>query len=418
MAKVIYIDTFSGISGDMLLGALIDVGFDIEKLREEIDRIGIAAGIHVERVKKGAIEAVNFTVSYDKKKEKPRNYKTIRGMLEEKMSPSLGKNIALKVFAILAEAEAKVHGIDVDDVHFHEVGAIDSIVDIVGVGLGLQSLDSIDAIDLKASKGTTKIFSSAVPLGSGFVMTQHGKLPVPAPATMELLKGIPVSNSDILGEIVTPTGAAVLKGVVDKFGGIPNMVTEKIGYGAGDKTFESRGKGINPPNLLRLVVGDDGIQSSEHPYLEDEVLVITTNIDDMNPQFFEVIMEKLFRAGALDVTLTPLIMKKGRPGTELTVITDPEKGLKMTEIVLSESASSGVRYRKERRYKLKRWIEEVKTTIGPVKVKFMADADDKILGASPEYEEIKAISKKTGLPIGEVYRLVIVDLDKMKNQNE
>lgn len=399
----------------MLLGALIDVGFDIEILREEIDRIGIAAGVHVERVKKGGIEAVNFTVSYNQKKEKPRNYKTIREMLEEKMSPSLGKDIALKVFLLLAEAEAKVHGIDVDNVHFHEVGAIDSIVDIVGVGLGLQSLDSIDAIDLRASKRATKIFSSTVPIGSGFVMTQHGKLPVPAPATMELLKGIPVSNSNILGEIVTPTGAAVLKGVVDKFGGIPNMVTEKVGYGAGDKTFKSSEKEGNPPNLLRLVVGDDGIQSSDHQSLEDEVLVITTNIDDMNPQYFEVIMEKLFQAGALDVTLTPLIMKKGRPGTELTVITDPEKGLKMTEIILSESTSSGVRYRKERRYKLKRWIEEVKTTLGPVKVKFMADADDKILGASPEYEEIKDISMKSGIPIGEVYRLVIVSIDKMKN---
>ncbi len=412
MTKVIYIDTFSGISGDMLIGALIDVGFDIEKLREEIDRIGINAVLHVERVKKGGIEAVNFTVSYDQKKEKPRNYKTIRGMLEEKMAPSFGKDIALKVFMLLAEAEAKVHGIDVDDVHFHEVGAVDSIVDIVGVGLGFQSINSM------SSMRATKILCSAVSIGSGFVMTQHGKLPVPAPATMELLKGIPVEDSGILGENVTPTGAAVLKGVVEKFGGIPSMVPEKVGYGAGDKTFENRDKGGNPPNLLRLVVGDENLQSSDHSFLEDEVLVITTNIDDMNPQYFEVIMEKLFRAGALDVTLTPLIMKKGRPGTELTVITDPESGLKMTEIILKESPSSGVRYKKERRYKLKRWIEKVETTFGPVNVKFMADVENKILRVSPEYEEIKAISKKSGLPIGEVYRLVIVDLDKMKDQKE
>ncbi len=402
VGKIVYIDTFSGISGDMLLGALIDAGFSVEGLVEEIDRMGVGAKLHVERVKRGSIDAVDFKVSYDREKEKPRDYRSIRRMLEEKMSEGAGKDIALEVFAILAEAEAKVHGIDAQDVHFHEVGAVDSIVDIVGAGLGLGSL------------GPTKFISGPVPLGAGFVDTRHGKLPVPAPATMELLKGIPVRRSDVLGELVTPTGAAVLKAVVEDFGGIPDMVVEEIGYGVGDKVFKDSSGDNAPPNLLRLIVGAEGSAAFQNTYQEDEVVVVTTNIDDMNPQFYEPIVERLFEAGALDVTLSPLIMKKGRPGTELTVMVEPKDCLRMTEIVLSESTSSGVRYRRERRFKLKRWIEEVETSLGPVKVKFKADTKNKIFGAHPEYEDIKAISQKSGLPIKEVYRLVVIDLERNK----
>lgn len=406
MGKAVYIDTFSGISGDMLLGALIDTGFDIEELRDEIDRFGIGAEIHVERVKRASIDAVNFTVSCGREQAISRDYDSIREMLEGKMYPSYGRDIALKIFALLAEAEAKVHGIDVGKVHFHEVGAVDSIVDIVGIGLGIASIGG--------SVGGARIFSGTVPLGSGFVETRHGKLPVPAPATMELLKGIPVKKADITGELVTPTGAAVLKAVVEDFGGIPDMIAQRVGYGAGDRTFENASGGNSPPNLLRLIVGEEADPYLDNPYQEDEVLILTTNIDDMNPQFYEVIMDRLFEEGALDVTLTPLIMKKGRPGTELTVITEPQRGIKMTEIILSESTSSGVRYRKEKRFKLKRWTEEVETTLGPVKVKFTADRDKKILGARPEYEDIKAISKRSGISIDEIYRLVIVDLEKIK----
>lgn len=403
MGKIVYIDTFSGISGDMLLGALIDAGFDFELLTEEIERIGIGAKLNVERVRRGSVDAVDFKVSYDREKEKPRDYRAIRGMLEQRMTPGTGKDIALEVFAILAEAEAKVHGIDTEDVHFHEVGAVDSIVDIVGAGLGLGSL------------GPTKFISGPVPLGSGFVETRHGKLPVPAPATVELLKGIPVRRTGVLGELVTPTGAAVLKAVVDDFGGIPDMVVEGIGYGAGDRVFKYENGESAPPNLLRLILGAEGSAALRNTYQEDEIVVITTNIDDMNPQFYEPLTERLFEAGALDVTLTPLIMKKGRPGTELTVMVEPKDCLEMTGIVLSESTSSGVRYRWERRLKLKRWIEEVRTSFGPVKVKFTADMDNKLFGAHPEYEDIKAISKKTGIPINEVYRLVIIDLERNKS---
>ncbi|MBN1573569.1 MAG: nickel pincer cofactor biosynthesis protein LarC [Deltaproteobacteria bacterium] len=402
MGKIVYIDTFSGISGDMLLGALIDAGFNVEGLKEEIDRMGIGAELHVERIKRGSVDAVDFKVSYDREKEKSRDYRSIRGMLEEKMSPCIGKDIALEIFAILAEAEAKVHGIDVEDVHFHEVGAVDSIVDIVGAGLGLGSLKP------------TKFISGPVPLGSGFVDTRHGKLPVPAPATMELLKGIPVRKTDVLGELVTPTGAAVLKAVVDDFGGITDMVVEEIGYGAGDKVFKYSNGDSAPPNLLRLIVGAEGTTAFQNTYYEDEVIVVTTNIDDMNPQFYEPLTERLFEAGALDVTLAPLIMKKGRPGTELTVMMEPKDCLKMTKIVLSESTTSGVRYRRERRLKLKRWIEEVGTSLGPVKVKFTSDTKNKLFGAHPEYEDIKAISQKSGLPVKEVYRIVIIDLERNK----
>jgi uncharacterized protein (TIGR00299 family) protein len=404
VGKIVYIDTFSGISGDMLLGALIDAGFNVDLLTEEIKRIGIGAGLNVERIRRGSIDAVDFKVSCDGSKEKPRDYRKIRGMLKEKMSPGAGKDIALKVFAILAEAEAKVHGIDTEDVHFHEVGAVDSIADIVGAGLGLASL------------GPAKFVSGPVPLGTGFVDTRHGKLPVPAPATMELLRGIPVRKTDVVGELVTPTGAAVLKAVVDDFGGIPDMIVEGIGYGAGDRVFKCEGGGSAPPNLLRLIVGAEGSAALQGAYQEDEVVVITTNIDDMNPQFYEPIMERLFGAGALDVTLTPLIMKKGRPGTELTVMMEPVDCLAMTEIVLSESTTSGVRYRRERRLKLKRWIEEVETSLGPVRVKFTTDTQNKLFGAHPEYEDIKAISRKSGLPVKEVYRIVVLDIERNKRE--
>ncbi len=389
MGKILYIDAFSGISGDMTLGALISLGFDIGILTEELNRIGIVANPVVRNVKKSGISAIDFSLSYDEGKEVDRDYASIRKMLTDKMSSGHAKEVALEIFALLAEAEAEVHGEDIERVHFHELGAIDSIVDIVGVSLGFASL------------GLIKVVSGPVPVGKGFVQSRHGTLPVPAPATAILLKGIPVFNSGVDGELVTPTGAAILKAMVNDFGGIPNMIVDDIGYGAGDRNFNDR------PNLLRLIVG-----SEAHPFLTDEVEVLTTHIDDMNPQFYDFVMERLFDAGALDVTLTPLIMKKGRSGIALTVISEPPKSHSIIDIILSDTTSSGLRIKREKRFKLDRWIEEVNTEFGTIRVKFTSDADGTLMGAYPEYDDVKKAAKSSELPILEVYRRLTVLLEK------
>jgi uncharacterized protein (TIGR00299 family) protein len=285
----------------------------------------------------------------------------------------------------LAKAEAKVHRTEINEIHFHEVGAVDAIVDIVGSVTGLELL------------GIDRIYASSINTGQGYVMAAHGKLPVPAPATMELLKNVPTYSSGTEKELTTPTGAAIITSLSAYFGPKPLMRVEKVGYGAG--TYE-----IEIPNLLRINVGNVEQGSKK-------MKVVETNIDDMNPQFYEYIMEKLFEKGALDVYFTPIQMKKNRPATKISVIVDAENLFKINEILLKETTTLGVRIFDIEREIVDRKIKEVETQFGKVKVK-VGILDGKTVNIAPEYEECKKIAKEKGLPIKTVYQILYAEFER------
>ncbi|MGB9699010.1 MAG: nickel pincer cofactor biosynthesis protein LarC [Thermodesulfobacteriota bacterium] len=378
--KILYFDCFSGISGDMALSALLDLGLPEEKLREELAKLGVENySLYVFPGQRQGIKALGVEVKVGPQKEDHRHFGDIRALIEKSsLSPEI-KNLSLAIFQRVAEAEAKIHNQQIEEVHFHEVGAVDSIVDIVGVAIGIDFFRP------------DKIFSSELPVGRGFVNCQHGRLPLPAPATMEILKNYPVKGVSLEEELVTPTGAAIIAALSKGVSTLPNMKVEKIGYGLGKKDFPDR------PNLLRLFWGE-----AYDLYLTDRVFILEANIDDMNPEFYGYLMEILFEAGALDVSLSHLIMKKNRPGTLLRVITQEQDLDKLIEIILRESTTLGVRFYEAQRKKLPREIVEVETKFGKVRVKVSGD-----LRFQPEYEDCKRIALEKGVPIQEVYKEVL-----------
>ena len=296
-------------------------------------------------------------------------------MIETSMLAQSIKEKSLAIFRRLAEAEAKVHGQSLEEIHFHEVGAVDSIVDIVGTAIG---------IDYFAPE---RIVSSELPMGRGFVRCQHGRMPVPAPATLEILKGYPIKNVDVEGELVTPTGAAIVAALSSGPSSWTNMKIDRIGYGMGRSDFPDR------PNLLRLILGE-----TVETYGSDRVAVLEANIDDMNPEFYDYLMERLFERGPGRFP-DPLQMKKNRPGTLLRVIVEEKDAEALSEVILRESTTLGVRIYPVRRKKLDREIREVETQYGRVRVKVSGD-----LRFQPEYEDCKRIALEKGVPIQEVYR--------------
>jgi len=378
--KILYFDCFSGISGDMALAALLDLGLPQEKLREELAKLGLANySLHVFPGQRQGVKALGLEVKVGLQKEDHRHFSDIRALIEKSsLSPEI-KKLSLAIFQRVAEAEAKIHNQNIEEVHFHEVGAVDSIVDIVGVAIGIDFFRP------------DKIFSSELPVGRGFVNCQHGRLPLPAPATVEILKGYPLKGVSLEEELVTPTGAAIIATLSEGVSGLPNMKIEKIGYGLGQKDFPDR------PNLLRLFWGEAG-----KVYLADRIFILEANIDDMNPEFYGYLMEILFAAGALDVSLSHLIMKKNRPGTLLRVIAQEQDLDKLIELILRESTTLGVRFYEAERKKLPREIIEVETKYGKVRVKVSGDWH-----FQPEYEDCKRIALERGIPIQEVYKEVL-----------
>ena len=376
--KLLYLDCFAGISGDMLLGALLDLGVSEEHLRSELAKLPLHGyRIETRRVTKQNIVATKFDCITGHE-HAHRSYSEITAMIFNSTLPDGVKQRATNVFHALGAAEAKVHGIPLEKVHFHEIGAVDSIVDIVGTCIALKAL------------GVQEIHAAPPPLGSGFVETAHGKFPIPAPATLELLKGVPTQSSPERCELVTPTGAALLVEFATKFGPMPAMAVEKIGYGAGTRDLEKT------PNVLRAVLGVASQQEA------DTVTVIEANIDDMNPQWFGDIMERLLVMGALDVFLTPLQMKKNRPGTLLTVLCEPSDADRFAELVLTHTTSFGVRLYEARRRKLDRDIVRVPTRFGEIEVK-IGRLNGKVVTRSPEYESCKRAAALANVPVREVY---------------
>jgi len=376
--KLLYLDCFAGISGDMLLGALLDLGVSEEHLRCELAKLPLSGyRIEIRRVTKQHIVATKFDCIAGHGHDH-RSYSEIAAMIFNSALPDGVKQRATNVFHALGEAEARIHGIPLEKVHFHEIGAVDSIVDIVGVCIALRAL------------GAEEVQAASPPLGGGFVETAHGKFPIPAPATLELLKGIPTQSSSERCELVTPTGAALLVEFCQKFGPMPAMSVEKIGYGAGARDLETT------PNVLRAVLGN--VSTGE----ADIVTVIEANLDDMNPQCLGDVMERLLVNGALDVFLTPVQMKKNRPGTLLTVLCAPSETDRLAELVLTHTTTFGVRIHEARRRKLHREIVTVNTSFGPIEVK-LGRLAGRVVTRSPEYESCKRAAALANVPVRDVY---------------
>jgi len=377
--RIVYGDLIGGASGDMFAAALVDLGLPLDALKAELRKIpGLRYRLELQGKKVGAIRAAHFRV-VTAKKEPERSWVVIRRLIQQSALSAAIKERAIDIFARLAEAEGKVHGVAPGRVHFHEVGATDSIVDIVAAAIGIDYLN-VDAWHF-----------SRIPLGRGVTRARHGALPLPGPATLELLKGLPVEWIDIEAETITPTGAAIVAALGNGFGAAPAMTIERIGYGAGVKDFPGR------PNLLRLVLGHD-----EDGGRREEMLVIETNIDDMSPEFYDYLFERLFAAGARDVFLTSVQMKKNRPGTLLTVLAEPSLREEMNDIIFSETSTIGVRYYAVTRAILQREVVSVKTKYGPVKVK-VVDQPGGGRRAAPEYDDVKRIAARKKVPLKAVY---------------
>lgn len=395
--KIAYFDCFSGISGDMCLGAIIDAGVDITKMERELRKLPIKDwGLKSRKVLRGGITSTKVDVILlgdHQKNEAGRRWHDVQELIDSSKFSGHVKQKGLEIFRKLFEAEAKVHGESFEKVHLHELGAVDCFIDIFGVITGLELLE------------IEKVYTSKINLGSGMVATSHGTLPVPAPATSELLKGFSVFSSGIPFELTTPTGAAILSGLNAECAPIPPVNIEKTGYGAGNKEIA----GI--PNVLRLITGKDAAQ----PFIfstKDFVMVIETNIDDMNPQIYEDVTEKLFAAGALDVTLENIIMKKGRPAMKLSIIAE-EKDLGILAKILFENTTTiGIRFYNVCRITLKREIKTIKTELGKIRIKISRSGEN-IFNISPEFDDLKMLSKKTSLPIKKVNQMILSEINKL-----
>jgi hypothetical protein len=377
--KIAYLDCASGISGDMTLGALVDAGVDLDALNAGIQTLGLpSVRLAATTVKKKGFRATQITVEHEPE-HKHRHLHHITAMIDSSSITPRQKELAHRIFRRLAEAEAKVHNSTIEKVHFHEVGAVDSIADIVGAAIGWDLL------------GVERIVCSAVPTGSGFVEIAHGRCSIPAPATAELLKGVPLAESRVLCELTTPTGAAILATLVDAFGPVPAMKIERIGYGAGQKDLEEQA------NLLRLLVGE-----SDESRSDERLWVVETNLDDTSGELVGHAIARLWDAGALDVYTTAIQMKKNRPGVTLSVLCQAGQVAAIETILFRETTTLGVRRWGVERRKLRREAHRVETPWGIVEgIVAWVDADSARF--SPEFESCRRVAEERGVPLAAVY---------------
>jgi uncharacterized protein (TIGR00299 family) protein len=384
---IAYLDLPSGVSGDMLLGCLIDAGWPAQRLRQTIESLRLPDGewaLQVQEVQKGSLRAMRVDVLFEEGKQR-RGLAEIRQIIEASELPSVVQARAIAVFSRLAQVEAKVHGTSPDKIHFHEVGAIDAIIDVVGVVMGLHEL------------GIERVYASALPLGPGWTQTDHGKVPLPAPATMELLAAAvtPTRPAPGPGELVTPTGAALLAELATFTQ--PAMTLSRIGIGAGQREFAW-------PNIARLWLGEAEVGASP----TGAIVQIETNIDDMNPQLYAAVSDKLFAAGARDVWFTPIQMKKGRPGVMLGVLGSAAHEAKLADVILRETTTLGVRvHALAHRHEARREMRPVETAFGPVHVKVKWIGNEAV-GAMPEYEDCRKLADAANVPVRTVHEAATV----------
>jgi len=437
--KTLYLDIFSGISGDMLLGALIDLGLDFHQLEHELEKLRLDGyHLHATRGQKATITGTKFDVhlahdhphshthhepavhdhshthshghhhhheheehSHEHEREHEheahahehehgRNFSEIKELINQSALSDWVKQKSIAVFQRIAAAEGKIHGLPPEKVHFHEVGAVDSIVDIVGACIGLEKM------------GRPRVLASAVVEGTGWINCAHGRFPIPAPATLQILgaRGIPVSQCDEPNELVTPTGAALLAEFVEAFGPMQNLIAQKIGFGLGTRDNKTR------PNVLRAILGESAAATSPHDWQTDTISVLEANLDDINPELLGHFVEQALAAGALDVFHTAIQMKKNRPGVLLTLLCAETDADKFTEMLLRETTTFGVRRHVSERRKLAREFTSVKTIFGEVKVK-LGKLDGKVIQAAPEFESCRKLSEQAKVPLKEVYSAAI-----------
>jgi uncharacterized protein (TIGR00299 family) protein len=378
--RTLHFDCFSGISGDMTLAALIDAGLDPAALQDLYNSFGLPISLEVEAVKRNGI-AAKFVNIVAPDQEDYRFLPDVEAILAKSQMTDRQRQLALSIFRKLAEAEAAVHGMPVERVHFHEVGALDSIADIAGAAVGFDLL------------GIERFTCRSVPPGSGTVKCAHGLMPVPAPATAMLLKGVPLAKAPATGELVTPTGAAILATVVNEFTDQPDLTIETIGCGAGRKNFDEQ------PNILRVFLGESASRGGA-----DTVTVIETNLDDVSPEVIGYCFERLFSAGALDVFAVPIQMKKQRPGVLLSVIADQAAVARIETILFRETGTFGIRKHTATRSKLQREETSVSTPWGPVRAKKGWRGEMELL--TPEYEDCARVARDNGVPLREVFDAV------------
>jgi uncharacterized protein (TIGR00299 family) protein len=438
--RIAYLECFSGMSGDMFLGALVDAGVPPRVLEETVAALGVGARLEISRVVRGGISATKVDVWVDGEKDMPREEFWAKQSVERAPSPAAdhehshdhphehhhhhdhqhfsadktqpagapaphehdhahgrglteirkiignsgisdtAKKTAIAIFEALGAAEAKIHATSIEKVHFHEVGAVDAMVDIVCAAVGAEAL------------GVDEIVCSPLNVGGGTVKCAHGTIPVPAPATVELLKDAPVYSTGIQAELVTPTGAAIVKTLARRFASFPEMKIEKSGYGAGSRDFPGH------PNVVRLVIGDSGAPALASKTASEIITVLEANLDDLNPQVFGYVMDRLLEEGALDAFAMPVQMKKNRPGTLLTVLSKPEDAGKLTQIIFTETTTLGVRRRDEARQTLARRWENVRTQWGDVRIK-IASMNGTVTNYAPEYEDCKRLAAEHHVPL-------------------
>lgn len=381
--KLAYFDCFAGASGDMILGALMDAGLGLEQLKQDLAKLHLTHyDLQVKKVVKKGIggSQAMVTVNHEHHPHHQRHLHHIEEIIGKSDLEETVKKKSLEIFRRLAEAEAKVHETTIEEIHFHEVGALDAIIDVVGAVAGLTAL------------GIEKVYCSALHVGTGTVEGEHGTLPVPAPATAELIRGKPIYSTGVEGELLTPTGAAILTTLSSGFGPMPAMTLESVGYGAGTSDPAI-------PNLLRVAIGE--MLEELKGYEIECVAVIETSIDDMNPQAYDYLIGKILEMGALDVFLSPLQMKKNRPGTMLTVLCQPERVQRFSDFLMRETTTIGLRWRVDNRIKAQRTIKEVRTKFGVIKFK-VAYVGTTVINASPEYEDCKRLASEKKVPLKEV----------------
>jgi uncharacterized protein (TIGR00299 family) protein len=379
--KLAYFDCFSGISGDMTLGALVDAGCAADHLRAELDKLNVPGWqLKTEKVWKNGIAATYVRVSAEDQ-QKHRSLTTIQEILNASRLPAPVRDRATSIFQKLGQAEAAVHDIPIEKIHFHEVGAIDAIVDIVGACIGFTAL------------GIDKFACSPLNVGGGAAKMAHGVLPVPAPATASLLKGKPTYSNGVQRELVTPTGAAIIATLCDSAGPQPLMTVSAIGYGAGTANLEGQ------PNVLRIMIGKAAEKAV--PGYDEEISVIEANLDDMNPQIYGYVLEKALAAGALDVYTTPVQMKKNRPGTLLTMLCKPSDTNPLMSLIFAETTTFGVRSYQAQRRILPRESVNVTTSYGDVRVK-LSRVNGRILHVSPEYDDCRKLANEKNVPLQQV----------------
>jgi pyridinium-3,5-bisthiocarboxylic acid mononucleotide nickel chelatase len=389
--RIAYLDCFCGISGDMFLGALVDAGVSPRLLEDTVTALDLGACMEISRVQRGGIAATKVNVVAPKRgtHQHGRHLHEIRGIIDQAEISRHAKNISIKIFEALGEAEAEIHNTSIEKIHFHEVGAVDAIVDIVCAAVGAETL------------AVEEWICSPLNVGGGTVQCAHGTLPVPAPATLKLLRDAPVYSSGPQVELVTPTGAAIVKTLCNRFTSFPAMKVERSGYGAGTREFPDH------PNVLRLTIGESITETAHTPPSaatiqeipeRDRIAVLEANLDDLSPQVLGYAMERLLAEGALDVFSIPVQMKKSRPGALLTVLAKTEDADRLSKLIFAETTTLGVRCREEYRQVLTRRWETVATTWGPVRIK-IANMNGTVSNYAPEYEDCRALAEAQHVPL-------------------